>query len=79
MTRSVRRTIADAVDSLGFNVVEVKSYLRRIPGEQRNERWHEAALACPCGNLKRIHIKHASLPHLAEELADHLRRDGLLT
>ncbi|MGL6289270.1 MAG: hypothetical protein ACRC2H_01120 [Silanimonas sp.] len=79
MSRSTRRIVSEAAASLGFMVCEVKAYLRRIPGEARNERWHEVALLCPCGATKRLHIKHTSLPRLSAELADHLRRDGLIT
>ena len=70
--------MADAAEPLGFGVRAVVSDWRRVPGEQRNERWHEAVLLCPCGNPKTIHIKNTSLPHLAEERVDHLKRDGLI-
>lgn len=78
MTRSVMRQLRDAAHELGFWVESATRYVRRVPGEPRNETWYETVLLCPCGALKRLHVKASSLPDLRAHLRDHLIRDGLL-
>lgn len=78
MSRSVTRRLRDAAEPLGFWVDSVMRYVRRVPGEQRNEVWYEASLLCPCGRTKTLHIRGSSLPDLPAHLRQHLVDDGLL-
>lgn len=78
MTRSVTRQFRDAAEPLGFWVEGVARYVRRVPGEPRNESWYEASLLCPCGRTKTLHVKHSSLSSLPDHLRQHLVDDGLL-
>lgn len=78
MTKSAMRQLRDAAHELGFWVESATRYVRRVPGQPTNEVWFETVLLCPCGQLKTLHIKASSLPHLRERLREHLIRDGLL-
>jgi len=78
MHRKQRKIVRQAAEQLGFKLAALTPYLRREPGSRRNTQWYEAMLDCPCGRRKTLHISEASLQYISAELADHLRKDGLL-
>jgi len=78
MTKRARQMIKTAAQALGFTLLRLRAYLRRVPGAPTNHQWYEVRLGCPCGRNKTLHIRHESLPYLDEELHAHLQRDGLI-
>lgn len=74
---SDKRLRAEAA-RLGFKAESTRRYHRREPGACVSEDWIEARLVCPCGRVKRLHLRVSSARHLRDHLRQHLIDDGLL-
>ena len=70
-------SVRSIVESSGMRLLSQRAYLRRVPGRPVNQRWLHLQITCPCGRAKHLHLRRESLPQLADDLRDHLVRDGL--